>query len=449
MSKTEKNKFVSKIDEMYFVIIHDKTPINKIMCDTLITQLSSPECAHFFNDPQNIRSFEINNIKNKLEQCSRTQMPNTYEHNVFVIMVNKICGTDVYNKNVLNEINSSFESFLRFSLIDPRLVGRIESKDEKTYIKLLNFANGKDITKIFKHIPNKLKTIGLCKHAIHLDYNCIKYISHLSDDEMSNMCDMAIAMGHTNLIDINQTYQTEAICRKYVDIDKNNIKCIKFNSEISDDFFLEIVKKDITNVTLIKDPLCFGPSLAAYVVNKNGLLIRHIPPKNQTTRIYELATKQNPLAQYCVTYSCFPNVNINEIQTGCEKSFLNIKKVLSSYMSTLNNVSATAVNTFIEKCMLLTKTNLNIETGILIQYSEKLQQDGKLNNFYVVTGENYLNYQYRNYYDFSCNPNIDVFDLKTVCNSKINNKLSLQFTEIASLITDSHKNTFVMFFEFY
>jgi hypothetical protein len=112
-------------------------------------------------------------------------------------------------------------------------------------------------------------------------------------------------------------------------------------------------------------------------------------------------------------------------------------------------VSATAVNTFIEKCMLLTKTNLNIETGILIQYSEKLQQDGKLNNFYVVTGENYLNYQYRNYYDFSCNPNIDVFDLKTVCNSKINNKLSLQFTEIASLITDSHKNTFVMFFEFY
>lgn len=427
--KSEKNKFFSKIDEMHCVITCEKTPINKIMCNTLITQINSQDCIDFFNDPDNSKTYEINNIKQKLMDCTLVDMPNTLEHNMFVIYANKVCDSLTYNKNVINEVNENFESLLAYLQIDPRLILKVKSRDEKFYIKVLNFLNLKDMIRVFRHMAPQTKTMLVCKHAIHLDVNCVKYMDHMISDEIY---DTAIAMGHTNLADISEEHYTESLCKKYIDANNLNLKYMKYNHKISNDFYMNVVKQDINNVMLITDPLCFSVELCTYIVKTNGVLIKYLPIKFQTLRVLELAMSQNSLAKYYVTYKCFSNANIDELKNLIAIAFTNIKK-LAKFQH---------LSDFIELCANLCGNKINIESGILFEYKEK-QLICR-----VITSENYLNHQYRLYYDNGYIPNIDVIDAKLFTITKINEKTSTQMTELSSSFYDSNNNSYVVFIEY-
>ncbi len=444
MTKIEKNKFASKIDEMYFVIVQNKTPINKLMCDTLITQLSSSECYDFINGPDNVKNHqEINNIKEKIYECTIVQMPNTIEHNTFVVIANKVCGSMLYNKNVIDEINSNFDSLLSLIILDPRIIQKVNNQDDKFYIKLLNFLNTRDVIKVFKYMPPNVKTISVCKHAIHLDYNCIKYVDNMINE---NICDMAIAMGHTNLEDIPQIYCTESIYKKYIDVNPSNLKFVEHNLKISNKFFFDLIKQDINNVMFLNDPLSFSVDLCTYIVNKNGLFIKYLPPKFQTLRILELAIKQNTLARYYVTYNCitkFDSSNLDWLTDKCLNAVKKIRELSTQSSKDPKDSIFTSKHTkeFLDSCTNLIEQNLNTKTGILIQ--KKSQNT----NFYVMTGENYLNHQYRLYYDSGYIPNIDVIESTVNFNTKTSNKTQKVITEVSSSFVDSNKNSYVVFFE--
>lgn len=433
MFKTERNNFVSKINEMHHIITVNKNPIDKNMCHTMMSQLSSQDCVNFFNDPDDIKTNDICKIKKKLLECTNVSMPNTQEHNTLVIMINKVCGTNMYNNNVINEINTNFESLLTLISIDQKLISLVKSQDDKFYIKLINFLKSQDVLKVFKNMPEHIKTIAVCKCALQRDYNCIKYMNHVLDD---NMCEIAIALGHTNLSDIPAKFHTETIYKKYIDANNENIKYIKYvlpNSKLlSNSFLINLVAKDINNISLFTDQLCFTVDLCTYIVNKNGLLIKNLPVEKQTMRLLELAITQNKLAKYYVTYNCFPNANLNDIQLKIVNAFVNIKKIKESIDK----------QNFIDLCFSLCKTDLSLKSGILIK------KQIPNNNFYVMTAENYLNHQYRLYVEEGYNPNIDVIDLKFFHNLKTSSKTDKTINELSASFTDSYKNSYVVLFEF-
>ncbi len=433
MINTIKNKFTSKINEMHHVITIDKNPITKIMCETLLLQLSSSECADFFSD--DTKSLEINQIKYNLLECSNVNMPNKIDHNKLVVMINNICSKTTYNKNVIHEINTNFESLLNLITIDHKLITQVKSQDDNFYIKLLNFLIHSDVIKVFKNIHSSRKTIPVCRCALQCDYNCIKYMDHILDE---NMCDIAMALGHTNLSDISQKFHTESICKKYIDINNGNLKHITHTSNISNAFFMSIIDNNINNINninkimTITDPLFFNTTLCSDIVKRNGLLIRYLPFERQTMRLLELAMTQNKLAKYYVTYGCFPNVDITEIQTGVIDAFAMIKKIKES----IN------YHKFIDACLIMCKSELSLKTGILMK-----KQCGN-DRFFVMTGENYLNHQYQSYFDNEYTPNIDVIESKVFYNVKTSTKSQNVINELAASFVDSHKNSYVVFFEF-
>ena len=451
-----KNKFSNKIEEMHHMIVVKQTPINKIMCDTLLSQLASPDCHSFFfnkkmeNFDENTdgmdlankiyfsmkmeKYVDVNEIKNKLLECACSDVPNTLNHNLFVITVNKICSENLYNKNVIKECNNNFESLLHFLTIDPQLIKVVNSKDEKFYIKLLNFLNTSDVTKVFKYMDNKNKTLPVMKCALKCDYNCIKYIGDVFDE---NLCDIAMALGHSNLQDIDKKYHSESICRKYVDLDINNLKYVTRYSNVSESFFIEMIDRDIDNVKLISDSFCFGVNLMTHVVKKDGLFIKYIPPERQTLRLMELAMEQNKLAKYYVTYKCFPETNITEIKKLVLNSFNLIKKFKE--LKELDNLGE--FEKFIHQCSDKFETTLNLQSGIIF-YEKYFNCD-----CYVMTAENYLNYQYRLYLERKYNFNIDVIDSKAIFSQKFSDEDPSVINELAVSFVDSNKNTYVVFFE--
>jgi hypothetical protein len=247
-----------------------------------------------------------------------------------------------------------------------------------------------------------------------------------------NMCDVAMALGHTNLADIPQKFRTESICKKYIDINVNNIKHITHNSNISDAFFMSLFDNNINNIKAITDPSCFNTNLCSHIVKQNGLLIKYLPFERQTMRILALAMAQNKLAKYYVTYGCFPNANMAEIQTGVIEAIATIKKIKES----------SSYHNFIDACLAKCKSELSLTTGLLLKH-----QHGN-DNFFVMTGENYLNHQYQSYIDSKYNPNIDVIDSKVHYNVKTSPQSQNVIKELAASFIDSHKNSYVVFFEF-
>lgn len=431
---TNKNRFASKINEMYHVIVINNNPINNIMCDTLLAQLSSAECVNFFSEHTNNTNQinQIEQIKNELIKISQTNMPNTQSHNNFVVIANKICSGSTYNKNVINEINLNFDSLLKFLAIDHRLITHLAKQDENFYIRLLNFLNRCDVIKVFKHMEPTVKTLQVCKCALKCDYNCIKYMDHILNKNMcENICDMAMALGHTNLADIPTKFHTNSICKKYIELDNNNIQHLLRDSKITEDFLISIVNENIDNVKKIKDPWCFSVGLCTHIVKSNGLLIKYIPPEKQSMRLLELAELQNPLAKYYVTYKCFPNTNLLEIINGVQNSLVTVKKIKESVH----------YHDFIDSCFLTFKSELCLNTGIL------LKKEHTCGTFYVMTGENYLNHQYQLYLDYDYNPNIDVLNSSFLFNIKTSVKNSKIIKEMAASFVDLHGNSYVVFFE--
>lgn len=434
------NKFINKINEIYHLVIIEKTEINKIMCETLLSHITKANECDFFTNNSTNSFLIIDIIKQKLFELCCTDMPNTTEHNLLVLNINKICGWTKYNKNIIDEINNKFESLIMFLNIDPQIISKIKTTDTNFYIKLLNFINAKDVIKVFKNLNCDQKSFAVCKTALKLDYNCIKYIDKIDSMEYDQLCDIAICLGHTNLSDIPISNRTEDICLKYIDLNRENIKHVTYNKLLRNTFFIDLVKKDITNLELIKDPLCFDPSLCTYVVKKNGLLIKHIPPKCQSLRLIELAVKQNKLSKYYVTYDCFENSNRTEILnliTELHKSPTSLFALINK--NEHNSIDLQIVD-FSNKCLFDVNKHLSLDTGILFE------KKNNIFNMYVMTGENYLNHQYRQYYDNGYTPNIDVFELQHLSVLK-KNTMNKDMLELASLIVDSNSNTYVVFFE--
>lgn len=425
-----KTKIINKINEIHHVMTVDQNPVTKIMCETLLSQIVSKEFADFFSDTTNAsKIFEIERIKTHLLECANTNMPNTLNHNTLVVTINKICLTTIYNKNVVNEINANFESLLELISIDHKLITQVKSQDDNFYIKLLNFLNSSDVIKVFKHMHPSKKTIPVCRCALKCDYNCIKYMDHVIDE---TMCDIAMALGHTNLSDIPYKFHTKSICKKYIDINNANLKYITHNSNLSESFFMEMFDDDPNNIKMIDDPLCFSSTLCTHIVKQNGLLIRYLPPERQTMRILELAMAQNKFAKYYVTYGCFPNANITTIYTGIINAFAMMRKIKES--SNYQN--------YIDECLNACKSELNLKTGILIKKQRKNDR------FFVMTGENYLNHQYQLYFDEGYNPNIDVIDSKISYNVKTSTQTQNTIKELVASFTDSNNNSYVVLFEF-
>jgi hypothetical protein len=401
------------------------------MCDSLLTHLSSVQCINYFLD--NTKKKESNKLKEKLLECtmvSMDSMESNIESQIFIIKINKFCSSSVYNKSIINDINTKFESLLNLITIDPELIKFVKSNDDEFYIKLFNCLNTNDVLKVFKHLDPNKKTIRVCQNVIRLNYNCIKYIDDILNE---NLCDIAMAYGHANLDDIKNKARNESICKKYIKINKNNISFLNYKSNLSTQFFINLLMDDIDNIKLITDPYCFNSDICSYVVKKNGLYIKHLPIKNQTMRILELAIEQNPIARYYVSYNCFPNTNLSEIQHNVFKSIHLIKTLKNSEM----------YNDVFDECLLLSKNNLNINSGILINYITDSYA------FYAMTGENYLNYQYQLYLEQDYKITLDVFQGSTlVSNVKTNQRLQKSITEFTSSFYDSQKNLYVVFFQF-
>lgn len=437
-----KNKFSNKIEEMHHIIVNKNTQINKTMCQTLIAQLSSQECKQFFDKSKIFESnndvdrkkinlskyVEIDDIIRKISDCVDSEMPNTFEHNLFVIMANKLCQQKNYNNNVLNELNNNFESLLHFLTIDNTLIQFVDSKDDQFYIKLLNFLNPNDVAKVFKWMNNKNKSIIVCKSTLKHDYNTIKYMQEMINEDI---CDFAIALGHTNLADIDSKHHTQSICSKYIDLDINNLKHIKHTSNLPKSFFINIIENNIENVKLISDPLCFFTELNTIIVKKNGLYIKFIPIYMQTLRLLELAMKQNKLAKYYVEYLCHPNSDIEEITNLVEKSFVELKKSDQEIQ-----------NKFIDKCIDIFRSKISMKSGILFNYS-----DGNF-DLHIMTAENYLNHQYRLYFENKYDFNIDVIDIETIQFVKTSEYDLPNINETSVSFSDKYNNKYVVVIEY-
>lgn len=443
--KYPNGNIINEISLIHQITVEDKTPLNMTMCKTLIKHLTGDNLNNFKTD-------DIEKLKKMLYECSQTKMQNSFEHNLFVVLVNKFCDQTIYNENVINFINNDMSDLLKLLAYDHKLISKLKSQDDKYYTRLLNGLNNSEIVKVFKYLNTNDKSIPVCKYAIYLDYNCIKHVFNNPDNSQSNplytddvvesFCDVAIATGHKNLNDIPQIYHNQNICNKYLETDINNLKYLKHNSKLSDEFFLNLINKDIQCISMISDPFIFSPNVCNHIISIDPLLIKYIPPSRQSLRLIELASKKNKIAKYWVTYNCFPNINKTEIINLIKTHFYEIK----------NNMVSLGLGDIADKYYKQIDNLINFNTGILIsnQDSFKSIQTGILDyTFSVMTGENYLNHQYKQYYTSGYNPNIDVFDTRIIVNDKINNINKKNMTEISTMFVDKFNNSYVILFEIF
>lgn len=440
---SKQHPLIKKINELHCQINKYNTKINSLMKKTLMDLIKSESTKEFLKE--NEKNYKvIDDIYDKLIECVYTIQFNkngniiytcNYESDDFddlILMINKTCNIYTYNKNIINKINDDIDYLISVIKIDKNIIKKVndDNNNEQFYLKIMRFLDLQDLLKVFRIIPENMKTYSVCKIALSRESNIIKYI----DDQTEDICDIAIMMGHTNLNDIRIKNRTMNICKKYVDIDINNIQYITHSSNLPESFFVEYIEKNPAIFKLL-DKSCITPRINRLIVSKNGTMIRYIPSNFQTVALIELAEKQNPNSVYYVIYDI--------------PIFFKKDKFVEIMNMELNNLKKICNGTKIERQMddihNLINTNaikMSFDNGIIID----LDINGV--KFFVMTLENYINHEHicelEKKYECDFSVLVEKSPLIITKTHKKNVK-----TQYITKFYDDDKNGFVMFFDTY
>lgn len=445
MSTINKNKSSNtekKLRDIHTQIMKSSTRITKIVNDALLNILNDLNnkndvfCKELENDKY--KNEEINNIlleciydlnNNSKYICKY----NSDEYEELVFSINKKCETHYYNNSINDKLNNDIDFLLKKIQYDKNVLKSITKKTatEKFILTLLRCARRQDLLKIFTTIPEYSKTFAVCRLILEKDCNMIKYIENQTEE----LCSFAIIMGHKNLSDIHPSNLTENICKKYIDVDINNLKAIKYNHNIkfSKMFFIEYIKSDPTNIKLINQ-IYVDPEILTYVVNHDGLLIKYINNKFQTLRLIELACKQNPNSKYYVTYDCPKTCNIDYLESNLTHYINLLKQQIS-----INKEHFVKFEELLKK-MLNEKINISCQSGILLNI---VNDNSKL---LLMTPENYVCHQHQLKLEKQLITNFKILLNKTSFSLTQNNKKYTRY-EYSIFLTDNNSNEFIFFME--
>lgn len=437
--------FEKKINELHFQITKNSVKINKIMCKTFVDLLCSDSLKEYL---EKLNSNQITNLNNKIAECiydvSTINNVTFYKCNYestdedfikLVLNVNKFCELREYNDTIIKRLNDDFDFLMDCLETDKNVLTKI-NKDvgtEQFYIKILRFIKQSELLKVFKLIPEQIQTYPICRVVLDKEYKAIKYVHNQTED----MCLTALALGHTNLGDIKPKFHSVKICTQYVDINIENLSHITAKSNLPESFFKKYLKQNPANVKYI-DSRCMTISLNTQVVSADGLLIKYIKPEFQTVRLINLACDQNHLAKYYVTYDFPVNLdvfNLIEIVNTHLKSsnFLGIPEVLQENLQKAKE----EFNRFTKP------VSEGYNHGeIKISMIKDLEKIG----MYVMTPENYVNYQYRLRIEKGFKQNFDIL-IDKEWNTLLQKRNNRVRTEYSSVIKDLDNNEYVVLIE--